>query len=90
MSCRQSRRLLETQNHTLPDQVIDSSARGNVIQDFIVTRVREPGGDIKIRGSLGCSDRALVGFAILGEPTRKKIDDLQEHLVIEQRQSTSD
>ncbi|PKU41381.1 rna-directed dna polymerase from mobile element jockey- hypothetical protein [Limosa lapponica baueri] len=49
----------------LPSQVIDSTTREDVILDLMVTNASELVGDVKIRGSLGCSDHALVEFAVL-------------------------
>jgi len=46
-------------------QVINSPTRGDVILDLMVINASELIGDIKIGGSLGCSDHALVEFAVL-------------------------
>ncbi|KAJ7412608.1 rna-directed dna polymerase from mobile element jockey-like [Pitangus sulphuratus] len=64
-SCRQSRRLLECMEDNFLSQVIESPTRGNVILDLLVTNASQLIGDIKIGGSLGCSDHALVEFAVL-------------------------
>ena len=64
-SCRQSRRLLECIKDNFLSQVIDSHARGDVILDLLVTNASELIGGVKIGGSLGCSDHALVEFAVL-------------------------
>ena len=40
--------------------------------DLLVTNARELIGDVKIRGSLGCSDHALVEFALLREMGQAK------------------
>ncbi|PKU45328.1 rna-directed dna polymerase from mobile element jockey-like [Limosa lapponica baueri] len=45
--------------------VIGSPTRGNVILDLMVTNASELIGHIKIRGSLFCSDHALVEFTVL-------------------------
>jgi len=45
--------------------VIDSPTRRDVILDLLVTNARELIGDMKIGGSLGCSDLALVDFVVL-------------------------
>ncbi|KAK4827894.1 hypothetical protein QYF61_022317 [Mycteria americana] len=64
-SCRQSRRLLECIEDNSLSQVIDSPTRGDVILDLMVTNTSQLIGDIKTGGSLGCSDHALVEFAVL-------------------------
>jgi len=46
-------------------QVIDSSTRRNAILDLLVTNVSGLISDVKIGGTLGCSDHALVKFAVL-------------------------
>ena len=61
-SCRQSRRLLECIEDKLLSQVIDSPTRGDALLDLLVTNTSELIGDIRIGGSLGCSDHALVEF----------------------------
>ena len=46
-------------------QVIDSPTRGDAILDLLVTSASELIGDVMTGGSLGCSDHALVDFAVL-------------------------
>jgi len=43
-------------------QVIHSLTRGQAILDLLVTNASELIGDRRIRGSLDCSDHALVEF----------------------------
>ncbi|KAK4806963.1 LOW QUALITY PROTEIN: hypothetical protein QYF61_027330 [Mycteria americana] len=46
-------------------QVIDTPTRGDAILDLMVTNASELISDVKIGGSLGCSDHALVEFTVL-------------------------
>ncbi|KAK4821784.1 hypothetical protein QYF61_002200 [Mycteria americana] len=64
-SCRQSRRLLECIEDNFLTQVIDSLTRRDVIPDLLVTNASELISGVKIGGSLGCSDHALVAFTVL-------------------------
>jgi len=64
-SCRQSRKLLECVEDNFLSQVVDGPTRGDVLLDLLVTNTGELIGDIKVGGSLGCSDHALVVFAVL-------------------------
>ncbi|GAB0203805.1 hypothetical protein GRJ2_002846100 [Grus japonensis] len=57
-SCRQSRRILECIEDNFLSQVIDR-------MDLLVTNASKLVRDVKIGGSLGCSDHALVEFAVL-------------------------
>ena len=63
-SCRQSRRLLECTEDKFLSQVIGSPTRGNVIMDLMVMIASELIGEIRIGSSVGCSDQALVEFAV--------------------------
>ncbi|KAK4815291.1 hypothetical protein QYF61_026196 [Mycteria americana] len=71
-SYKKSRRLLECMEDNFLSQVIDSPTRGDVILDLLVTNTSEQIGDVKIGGSLGCSDRALVEFAVLRDMGQAK------------------
>jgi len=64
-SCTPSRRFLERIENNFLSQVIDSSTRGDAILDLMVTNASELISDVKIGGSLGCSDDALVEFTVL-------------------------
>ncbi|XP_074436717.1 interferon gamma receptor 1 isoform X2 [Larus michahellis] len=72
VSCRQSRTLVECMEGNNLSQVIDNPIRGAVILDLMVTNVSELIGDINIGGSLGCSDHALVEFAVLKDMGQAK------------------
>ena len=62
---RQSRRLLERIEDNFLSQVIDSPTRRDVLLDLLITNVSELIRRVKIGGSLGCSDYALVEFSVL-------------------------
>ena len=64
-SCSQSRRFLECIEDNFLSQVIATSTRGDAILDRMVTKASELIGDVKIGGSLGCSDPVLVEFTPL-------------------------
>ncbi|KAK4806137.1 hypothetical protein QYF61_001060 [Mycteria americana] len=64
-SCRQSGRLLECIEDNFLSQVIDTPTRGDATLDLLVTNASELISDVKTGGSLGCSDHALVEFAVL-------------------------
>jgi len=72
VSCRQSRRLAECIEDNFLSQVIVSPARGDAILDLMVTKASELIGDVKIGGSLGCSDHALVEFTVLRDMGQAK------------------
>ncbi|KAK4813526.1 hypothetical protein QYF61_009252 [Mycteria americana] len=72
VSCRQSRRLLECIEDNFLSQVIDSPTRGDVLLDLLVTNTSELIGDVKIGGSLSCSDHALVEFTVLRDMGQAK------------------
>ncbi|PKU36949.1 tbc1 domain family member 4-like [Limosa lapponica baueri] len=64
VSCKQSRRVLECIEDNFLSQVVDSPTRRDAILDLWVTNASELIDDIKIGGRLGCSDQALVEFAV--------------------------
>ncbi|PKU39070.1 nedd4-binding protein 2-like 2 [Limosa lapponica baueri] len=64
-SCRQSMRFLECLNNNFLRQEINSPTQGDAILDLIVTKASELIRDVKIGGSLSCSDHALVEFTVL-------------------------
>ncbi|PKU46875.1 nedd4-binding protein 2-like 2 [Limosa lapponica baueri] len=71
-NCRQSRRLLEFIKDNFLSQVINSPTIGDVILDLLVANTSEFIGNVKLGGSLGCSDHALVEFAVLRDICRGK------------------
>jgi len=52
--------------------VIDTPTQGDAILDLILTSASELIGDIKIGGSLGCSDLGLVGFTLLRDTGKER------------------
>ncbi len=62
---RQSRRFLESVEDNFLVQVIDGPTRGEALLDLVLTNAEESVREVKIGGSLGCSDHALVEFVIL-------------------------
>jgi len=66
-SCRQSSRFLECIEDNFLSQVISTPTRGDAILHLVVTNVSELVGDVKIGGSLGCSDNALVELTLRRE-----------------------
>jgi len=66
-SCRQSSRFLECIEDNFLNQVISTPTRGDAILDLVVTNASELVGDVKIRGSLGCSNHALVELTLRRE-----------------------
>lgn len=53
-----------TQLKKLLDQVLDRPNRGEVLLDLLLTNIEEIIEEVKIGGSLGCSDCALVEFTV--------------------------
>lgn len=58
--CKQSRRLLECVEDNLLVLVLDKPTREAMLLDPVLTSVDELLKEIETRGSLGCSDNALV------------------------------
>ena len=55
---RQSRRFLEFVEDNFLVQVIDGTTRGKVLLDLVLTNAEESVREVKIGGSLRCSDHA--------------------------------
>ena len=62
---RQSRRFLKSVEDKFLVQVIDGPTQGEALLDLVLTNAEESIREVKIGGSLGCSDPALVEFVIL-------------------------
>ena len=62
---RQSRRFLESVEDNILVQVVDGPTQGEALLDLVLTNAEESIREVKIGGSLGCSDHALVEFVIL-------------------------
>ena len=77
-SCRRSRRLLGCVEDNILSQVRESPTRGDAILDLTVTNAGELIHDVKIGGSLGCRDHALVDFIVLRDmgQTKSKVRTL--------------
>ena len=62
---RQSRRFLESVEDNFLVQIIDGPTQGESLLDLVLTNAEERNGEVKIEGSLGCSDHTLAEFLIL-------------------------
>ena len=62
---RQSRRFLESVEDNFLVQVIDGLTQGETLLNLVLTNAEERVREVKIGGSMGCSDHALVEFVIL-------------------------
>lgn len=65
VSCKWPRRILDFTDDNFQVRVLDSLTRNEALLELTLTGVEEIIKDINIRGSLGCSDHALVEFVIL-------------------------
>ncbi|GAB0200487.1 hypothetical protein GRJ2_002514100 [Grus japonensis] len=62
---KQSRRFLECVDDNFLLQVIEEPTRRGAMLDLILTNKEGLVGDVKLKGSLGCSDHEMVEFRIL-------------------------
>ena len=62
---RQSGRFLESVEDSFLVRVIDGPTRGEALLDWVLINEEESIREVKIGGSLGCSDHTLVEFVIL-------------------------
>ncbi|GAB0204603.1 hypothetical protein GRJ2_002925900 [Grus japonensis] len=62
---KQSRRLLECVDDNFPLQVIEEPMRRGAMLDFVFTNRDGLVENVKLKGSLGCSDHEMVDFKIL-------------------------
>ena len=65
VSCKRSRRLVESIDDNFLVQVLDRPTRGEALLDLLLTNAEEIIKGVNVGGSLGCSDHALVEFVIL-------------------------
>ncbi|GAB0205431.1 hypothetical protein GRJ2_003008700 [Grus japonensis] len=74
----QSRRFLECIDDNFLLQVTEEPTRRNALLDFILANKEGLTWDVKIKGSLGCSDCEMVEFRILraGRRVKSKITPL--------------
>ncbi|GAB0209103.1 mitochondrial enolase superfamily member 1 [Grus japonensis] len=75
---KQSRRFLECIDDSFLTQVIEELVRGGALLDLILINNEGLVGDVKVKGSLGCSDHEMVEFRILreGSGTKSKLTTL--------------
>ncbi|GAB0199978.1 hypothetical protein GRJ2_002463200 [Grus japonensis] len=62
---KQSRRFVECIDYKVLLQVIEEPMRRGAMLDLILTNKEGLAGDVKLKGSLGCSDHEMVEFRIL-------------------------
>ncbi|GAB0187691.1 hypothetical protein GRJ2_001234400 [Grus japonensis] len=62
---KQSRKFLECVDDNLLLQVTEEPMRGGAMLDLVLTNKEGLVGDVKLKGSLGCSDHEMVEFRIL-------------------------
>jgi len=62
---RESRRFLECVEDYFLLQVIEEPARRGAMLDLVLTNKEGLVGNVKVKGSLGCSDHELMAFKIL-------------------------
>ncbi|KAJ7415207.1 hypothetical protein BTVI_38929 [Pitangus sulphuratus] len=62
--CKKSRKLLECINDNFLVQVLEKPNRGEALLNLVLTNADELTKGVKVGGSLGCSDHALVEFVI--------------------------
>ncbi|GAB0176272.1 hypothetical protein GRJ2_000092400 [Grus japonensis] len=63
--CKQPRKFLECVDDNFLLQVIEEPTRRGAMLDLILTNKEGLVGDVKLKGSLGCSDHKMVEFRIL-------------------------
>ncbi|KAF4803717.1 hypothetical protein TURU_013832 [Turdus rufiventris] len=61
---KQSRRCLESIDDNFLSHVVEDPTRNGVLLDLILTNREGLVGDVKVGGSLGCSDHEIVEFSI--------------------------
>ncbi|GAB0209348.1 hypothetical protein GRJ2_003400500 [Grus japonensis] len=74
-SFKRSRRVLENMEDNFLIHVIDYLTRGEALLGLLLNKAEELIGEVKIGGSLGCSDHALVEFTILRDMGQVKSRD---------------
>ncbi|GAB0204964.1 hypothetical protein GRJ2_002962000 [Grus japonensis] len=73
---KQSRKFLECVDDNFLLQVIEEPTRRGAMLDLVLTNKEGLVGDVKLKGSLGCSDHEMVEFKILraARRVRSKLD----------------
>ena len=69
---KQSRKFLECVNDNFLLQVTEEPTRRGAMLDLILTNKEGLVGDMKLKGSLGCSDHKMVEFRILSAVRRAR------------------
>lgn len=68
--CKQSRWFLECVEDNSMMQVIHEMTREDALQDLLLTEKEELIGDVKVKGSHGCSHHKMVEFKILRDVSK--------------------
>lgn len=63
-ACKLSRKLLKSIDYNFLVQVLDRHSRGETFLDLVLTNTEKIIKEVMIKGSLGCSNYALVEFLI--------------------------
>ncbi|GAB0183494.1 hypothetical protein GRJ2_000814700 [Grus japonensis] len=66
----QSRRFVQSTDDNFLAQVVEEPTRRGVLLDLVLTNKEGLDGDVKLGGSLGCSDHEMMEFRILHERSR--------------------
>ncbi|KAM6381950.1 uncharacterized protein FN964_003655 [Alca torda] len=75
----QSRRLLQCIDDNFLTQVVQEPTRRGALLDLVLTNTEGLAEDIKVGGTLGCSDHEMIEFRVMGtmhKTTRSKITTL--------------
>ena len=67
---KQSRRFLECIDDNFLSQALDEPMRRGALLDLVLTNEEGLVRNVKLKGSLGCSDHEMVEFKILRAPRR--------------------
>ncbi|KAK4825656.1 hypothetical protein QYF61_001479 [Mycteria americana] len=67
---KHSRRFLDWIDDNSLTQVINKPTRGGALLDLLLTKKEELVGDVKVKGSPGCSNHEMAAFAILREASK--------------------
>jgi len=71
---RQPRRSLESVEDNFLVQVIDGPTQGEALLDLVLTNAEESIREVKIGGSLGCSNHAMMKFVIWRNAGLEKVE----------------
>lgn len=62
---KQSRKFLQITDENFLMQVVEETMKKGVLLDLVLQNQEELGEDVKVGGSLGCSDREMMELSIL-------------------------